>query len=459
MRLLFVSPYPPTPIRRRSYELLRRLARRHDVTLATVVGGPADAAAVAALAEIGVAIRTRPISPARRATSMAAAAMAGLPLQARFDWQPALAADLRALVAPPGRGARADRGASPSPRSAHGAPDVPGAPGAFDAVHVEHLRGAAYGLVVRGAAPGLPVVWDAVDCIARLFAQAARAAATPRARLIARLELARTRRYEAGLPARFAATAVTSAADRDALRALADASGARPVPDDRKVPGAAQPPIAVVPNGVDLERFAPPAAGGPPARDPDTVLFTGKLGYHANVAAALHLVHDVMPLVWARRPGARVVLAGAEPAPAVRALARPASAPAGAVVVTGEVPDLRPHLVAAAVVAVPLVYGVGIQNKVLEAMACAAPVVASPDAAAALAAVPGRDLLLGATPAELAAAIVALLDDPARAAAVGKAGRAYVERAHGWDAAVERFEALYRESGAAPAASHAKGAD
>jgi len=451
MRLLFVSPYPPTPIRRRPYELLRRLAQRHDVTLATVVGGPADRAAVAALAELGVAIRTRPISPARRAAAMAGAAMAGLPLQARFDWQPALAADLRALVAPPGRGARADRGASPAP------PGGAGAPGAFDAVHVEHLRGAAYGLVVRGAAPGLPVVWDAVDCIARLFAQAARAAATPRARLIARLELARTRRYEAGLPSRFAATAVTSAADRDALRALAGAPSARPVADDRQASGAAEPPIAVVPNGVDLERFAPPD-GGPPARDPNTVLFTGKLGYHANVAAALHLVQDVMPLVWARRPGARVVLAGAAPAPAVRALARPAGASAGAVVVTGEVPDLRPHLVAAAVVAVPLVYGVGIQNKVLEAMACAAPVVASPDAAAALAAVPGRDLLLGATPAELAAAVVALLDDPARAAAVGAAGRAYVERAHGWDAAVARFEALYGAR-TAPAQGLAKGAD
>ena len=349
---------------------------------------------------------------------------------------------MRALVAVLARGQTVSVPGTP------GQGPLPAGPPPFDAVHVEHLRGACYGLAVRDAAPELPVVWDAVDCISRLFGQAAREAPTLRSRLITRLELARTQRYEGGLPARFARTAITSQADRDALQALAEAA--------HRPPAA---PIAIVPNGVDTDYFAPPALGQA-ARDPATILFTGKLGYHANVAAAVHLVNHVMPRVWATRPDALVVLAGAEPAAAVRALADPAPVPGAQphaattpdtvstptparVTVTGAVPDLRPYLHTATVAAVPLVYGVGIQNKVLEAMACAVPVVASRSAAAALTAQPGRDLLLGDTPDQLAAAIIALLDDPARAAAIGAAGRAYVEREHGWDRAVARFEGLY----------------
>ncbi len=244
---------------------------------------------------------------------------------------------------------------------------------------------------------------------------------------MARLELPRTRRAEAHLPTLFDHTVVTAQGDADALRALAG-------PDA---------PIVVIPNGVDLEGFVPPATAE--ERAPARIIFTGKMSYHANVTAAVQLVQVIMPLVWAQRPDAEVWLVGKEPSAEVRALA------GERVTVTGGVESMAAALQAATVAAAPIAYGAGIQNKVLEAMACATPVVASPQAASALAAIAGRDYLPGATPQAFADALLALLNDPALRGTVGEAGRAYVEEHHTWSAAAARLEALYA---AAPGACH-----
>jgi glycosyltransferase involved in cell wall biosynthesis len=107
------------------------------------------------------------------------------------------------------------------------------------------------------------------------------------------------------------------------------------------------------------------------------------------------------------------------------------------------VPDLAPYLQRATAAIAPVAYGAGIQNKILEAMACGAPVVTMPQAAAALQAMPERDLLLGRDAAELAAAVLGLLNDAGRGKAIGRAGRAYVEAHHDWDAAATRVELIY----------------
>jgi glycosyltransferase involved in cell wall biosynthesis len=149
-----------------------------------------------------------------------------------------------------------------------------------------------------------------------------------------------------------------------------------------------------------------------------------------------------MPGVWARVPGARVLLAGAEPAREVRALAlRDAR-----VEVTGYVDDMSALLSRASVAVAPLVYGAGIQNKILEAMATETPVVASTVAARSLGARQGQELLVGETAVDIAAHLVSLLEDPARAASIGEAGRHYVALHHSWDRAAERLEGIYAET-------------
>jgi glycosyltransferase involved in cell wall biosynthesis len=196
--------------------------------------------------------------------------------------------------------------------------------------------------------------------------------------------------------------------------------------------------VRTLPNGVDSDYFVP---ADTPAETP-TVVLSGKMSYHANVTAALTLVDEIMPQVWRERPEVQVVIAGSAPTPSVRQLA---VRHAPRVRVTGYVPDLRPHLQAAAAAAAPIPYGAGIQNKVLEAMACGVPVVASPQASSALQAKPGTELWVAGEPAEFARALLRLLADPALRRALGAAGRQYTVAQHRWDRIVEDLEGVYAD--------------
>jgi len=148
-----------------------------------------------------------------------------------------------------------------------------------------------------------------------------------------------------------------------------------------------------------------------------------------------------MPRVWDRHPEARLVLAGKDPSPALQALAAP-----GRVEVTGYVTDMAATMASATVLAAPLVYAAGIQNKVLEAMARGVPVVTSASACAALEAVVGRDIVAADDDAAFAAAIVGLLEDRPRRDAVGAAGRRHVEQHHEWDALARALMDVYADA-------------
>ena len=306
----------------------------------------------------------------------------------------------------------------------------------FDVIHVEHLRGARYALAManRPPRPGVrsaPVIWDSVDCISSLFRQAARSSQAWRVRLAARLELRRTERFEGRVVRQFDRVLVTSDADRADLLALAGGADGDSV--------AAR--LRVVPCGVDLDYFSPSEE----PRDPATLVMTGKMSYHANATAAVRFVQDVMPRVWATSPGARLLVVGKDPPRDVVRL-QEAGGGTGRVVVTGTVDDIRPYLRTATLAIAPIQYGVGIQNKVLEALACGTPVVATPQAVSALATRDGQDLVVGRDAGELAAAIGALLGDTDRRKRIGEAGRAYVERHHGWQAAAGRLTDIYHDA-------------
>jgi glycosyltransferase involved in cell wall biosynthesis len=214
-------------------------------------------------------------------------------------------------------------------------------------------------------------------------------------------------------------TAVADA-DADALRALG--------PRAR---------VETVPNGVDLDVFAPAADAG---IDPDGVVFVGAMSFPPNVAAAEWFARSVVPTLRALRPAATFTIVGRDPVPSVLALDR-----LDGVTVTGSVDDVRPYLARAAVVVAPLVSGSGIKNKVLEAFAMGRPVVATPLAVEGVAAEPGREVVVADGPDAMAEAVAGLLADPARAAAIGSAGRRLVEGRYSWDAAAERYATLYDE--------------
>jgi glycosyltransferase involved in cell wall biosynthesis len=166
------------------------------------------------------------------------------------------------------------------------------------------------------------------------------------------------------------------------------------------------------------------------------------MSYHANVTAAHQLIDDIMPHVWARRPDVQVKIIGSAPPPDVQALA---VRHAPRVMVSGFVPDIRPHLWSATAAVAPMAYGAGIQNKVLEAMACATPVVASTQAVAALDVQPDEEVLLADGGSQTAAALLRLLQDESLRARLGAGGRQYVCRNHNWAHIAQQLQVMYDE--------------
>lgn len=417
MNILFVAPYAPNPVRVRPYEFIRTLLRRgHSVTVGSLWTSEQERADLATLEGFGARIIAEPMRTVNSLFNSALALFRSTPLQASYSWNPDLMARLCAAL-------QADR---------------------FDAVHVEHLRGSRYAVGVRNflartsSIPRLPILWDSVDSISFLFEQAVKSSRTLRGRLITGVELGRTRRHEAWLVRQFERTLVTSALDKAAFVGLLGEYAADELPllAER---------IEVIPNGVDLEVFA---FRDQTARASSRIIFSGKMSYHANVTAALYLVNDIMPLVWAQRPDVEVWIVGRDPTAEVRKLAanQPTLPGSGQprVVVTGGVPSMPEYIQSAAVAVAPLLYGAGIQNKALEAMACGTPVVATHQATAALTVVSDRELLIADTPEAFAEALLKLLADPTLRAQIGEAGRRYVETHHSWDAAAGALEQLYR---------------
>jgi glycosyltransferase involved in cell wall biosynthesis len=377
------------------------------MVLAAPWATPEDRECLESFREQGVEILTREIPAWRSLLNCLQALPSREPLQAVYSWNKGMAQDLEETLR-----------------------RLP-----VDVIHVEHLRGARYALHLKrvleergsGNNSRIPLIWDSVDCISHLFDQARQMSSSVASRFMARLEQNRSSAYEGSLMHQFDRVLVTSEADGVQLQQRATAGNGR------------NPLFTVLRNGVDLDYFQ--ASGG--EREPATVVMSGKMSYHANVTAARYLVEEIMPLVWSRRPEVRVVIVGKNPSRQVRTLG---TVRRGAVSVTGEVPDIRPYLTRATVAVAPLVYGAGIQNKVLEAMSSGTPVVASPQATAALAAEDGREVLVGETPARFADGILALLENRELCESVGRSGRKYAENHHCWDAVAAGLESIYEEA-------------
>ncbi|MEC3910792.1 TIGR03087 family PEP-CTERM/XrtA system glycosyltransferase [Sphingobium sp. CR2-8] len=196
--------------------------------------------------------------------------------------------------------------------------------------------------------------------------------------------------------------------------------------------------VVAIENGVALDYFDPAADFQTIDRGQGPLLvFTGQMDYRPNVEAVESFVRRTLPAIRAVHADARFAIVGRNPAKAVEALAT-----VPGVIVSGGVPDVRGWLAAADVVVAPLRIARGIQNKVLEAMAMARPVVASPQAAEGIDARDEAHFLVAADPGEEAAKIVALLDDPTRAQRLGIAARARMEERYRWSATLTHLPDL-----------------
>jgi sugar transferase (PEP-CTERM/EpsH1 system associated) len=180
--------------------------------------------------------------------------------------------------------------------------------------------------------------------------------------------------------------------------------------------------IEVVPNGIDAEYFK---CESKPTKIYDLV-FTGNMSYPPNVEGARRLVNSILPLVLKHRPGIKLLLAGASPSSAVRALE------SEGVVVSGWLDDIRTAYNEARIFVAPMQSGSGMQNKLLEAMCMELPCVTTALAAAPLGVTHGKECYIGQTDEELANHILSLLDNPHIAQQIGETGRLYVQGKFDW---------------------------
>lgn len=228
-----------------------------------------------------------------------------------------------------------------------------------------------------------------------------------------RMEYRRLLRYENEVFGMFDNKIIISTPDRDLI----------PHPDREK--------IVVVRNGVDTTFFLPMDR----EKQYDLV-FTGNMGYPPNINAAEFLVHKILPLVQMRKPGIRILIAGASPSLRVSVLK------SEQVEVSGWVPDMRECYAMAKIFIAPMQIGTGLQNKLLEAMAMQIPCITSPLANQALQAKENEEILIADTPEAYAHHILFLLDNPAKATQIAKAGYEYILRNFSWEAETEKIEKL-----------------
>ena len=396
-------PYPPDKGDKvRSYHLLKHLVARHEVHVGTFVDDPADRVHVDALRALCAGLHVVHLGPRRARLASLAGLATGEALTLRYYRDAGLARWVRELV----RRERID------------------AVVAFSSSVVPYAEGL-----------GLPVLVDFVDVDSAKWREYALRHRWPLSWLYRR-EGERLLDYERAAAARSAWSYFATESEAELFRRLAPECAGR---------------VEGMDNGVDAAYFAPdPTRPSPFATGEIPLVFTGAMDYWPNVDAVVWFTREVLPRLAERWPALRFHIVGRNPAPSVRALAGPS------VDVTGTVADVRPWLQHAAVVVAPLRLARGIQNKILEAMAMARPVVAATACAEAMRVDCGRELSTASGGHDYVREVDALLAEPARAAAMGAAARARVLSDYSWDAHLaaldRRLAAMDARPAEAPAA-------
>jgi glycosyltransferase involved in cell wall biosynthesis len=391
LRILYVLPYVPSPIRVRPYQIVRHLARLgHRITVVALDDGLATEAVRADLTDVCEAVYVVPHPRLPAAISCLVALPTPTPLWSAYCRSPRMEELLRRLTAD----------------------------GDYDIAHVEHLRAAHF----TAALSRLPKLLDAVDCITELRRQVMERAEGWTDRLLSREEWVKLRAFEPRVYRAFRRIVVTTNENASSLISLAPFH---------------LPPVDVIANGVDLDHFQPTPGD---ASEEGCLVFSGKMSYVANDDAARFLIRDILPRLRRLRPNTHLILTGSGPSAALCGMARRA----GNVTVTGFVDDIRPSLRRAAIAVCPIRIGVGIQNKVLEAMAMGKPVVASSLAAHPFAAAKADGAIrIAETADEFAQASFAWMADTVAAHRAGAVARRYVEMNHRWEEAARQFTELY----------------
>jgi len=205
--------------------------------------------------------------------------------------------------------------------------------------------------------------------------------------------------------------------------------------DKNLIPHLQKQEIVVIPNGVDTDYFS-----AIPAEKEFELLFNGNMNYPPNVESVEYLVNKIMPLVWEKLPNVRLLISGASPNNKVMALK------SDRVAISGWVFDIRDNFAKSKILVAPMQISIGLQNKLLEAMAMQLPCVTSTLANNALGAIPTEQILVADTPEQYVRCIIELLQDEAKAKTIAMNGYKFAINNFNWQSANASLEALFHLS-------------
>lgn len=389
MRILFVTPYVPSRIRVRPFNLIKSLSVMHDISLVSLLAEDYEREMVKDVEEYCVSVDLVPLPKWRAYTNCLLALPTLMPLRIAYYRSTAFVERIKEVI------------------YRHN----------IDVVHGELIK-VVPALKAALADENIPILYDSVDCISWFLQQQLETTHNPLKKAFVYSELRKMWRYEGRTLVDFDQVVITSAHDRDYLGRLAG-TGEN---------------IQVVSNCVDTAYFLPWAG----RRVADSLVFCAKLDYFPNAQAILHFCENTLPLIWKQRPQVRLTIVGSNPPQSVRELVTDER-----ITVTGYVPDTRPYLGTASVALAPLLVAAGTQFKILEALAMAMPTVTTPRCCRALGARDRVHLLVAEEPQAYANAVVKLLEDSELAQRLGRAGRQFVAEHYSWESVANTLNRLY----------------
>ena len=227
------------------------------------------------------------------------------------------------------------------------------------------------------------------------------------------------KKYEADIMNSFDVTTVVTEEDRYQMRELNSQSR-----------------IEILSNGVDTVKFCPPDINDY-RKD---LIFVGKLDCWTNILMVKRIVQEIFPGIKEKNPGIILHIVGASPVKEILVYQNES------VLVHADVQDIVPHLQTAAIFLHPHIGGSGIQNKVLEAMACECPVITTPSGARGIKINPGVNGFITDNNTDIINIANELLNDNATINAVGKFARAHILKYHTWDSIYNDLEKIIHET-------------
>jgi polysaccharide biosynthesis protein PslH len=396
MRILMITDRLPFPVisgpTLRVYNLLRRIARRHEVWLAALTTTPEEALAVAHFRDFCATVETaavRPLHALERPVDGLLYLLAGKPPDLRFHYSEELAGKIRRIAAKV----------------------------EFDVAHIEFTH---MGLYLEVLPPKLRErsLWLLHDIDWSKFAGISNLEPKLHRKVRTWLHSRMLRRWEPHYAGRFKRCVTVSE-------------------NDRRLLIAANPRLRVdvVPNGVDTQAYQPLGQEeGVPA-----LLFVGAMGYRPCADAVVSFCREVLPRIRQVIANVEMWIVGINPTPEVREL------DGNGVHVTGRVEDVRPHYARSTVCVVPLRAGGGTRLKILEAMALGRSVVSTSIGCEGLDVVDGEHLFIADHPDEFANKTVRLLSDEALRQSITSRARDLVVSRYDWDIIAKQLMKVYGE--------------